>query len=437
VLRAVVACQQAYGSGCAGQFVPSIGGNLSVSANSDTDIAETVQRPSQARPRPALGRVFLAAFAALLVVPLASMLYKPGFVSPLDEHRTPAKFPSLAMLRNAGGDFAAQINSWFDDRVGLRDLFIRAKNQIDYSVFHTSRKDYVGPNGWLFERATTDARLRLERASAAELENLEAEFLNLEQRLQQRGIRLIVVGYPDKSMFYPELLPSNAPHIPHGGNYDKLRAFLAAQPGLNFIDAETILNREKSQTAEPQYYKTDIHVALLGSIPIVRAIIERIAALEGRPEIRWNEKFQVNHDYWSGGSEGRFLSLLWPVSESVGSPSPIYEVGRDEPDGRWLVPDRRAIGEVGFDSVQPFDFEYRSRPELCAQRLPGAALFGNSFSDRYWPLGLQRYFCFIRRARTPTERLTPFVANLPEGTKYFIFQYLAAYLPGEGPRLKP
>jgi hypothetical protein len=80
----------------------------------------------------------------------------------------------------------------------------------------------------------------------------------------------------------------------------------------------------------------------------------------------------------------------------------------------------------------------RRQPGHCRCRLrdSGAARFSNSFSDRYWPLGLQRYFCFIRRARTPIARLTPLVANLPQGTKYFIFQYLSAYLPGEGPWLK-
>jgi alginate O-acetyltransferase complex protein AlgJ len=411
---------------------------LSVSTNSDTEIAEAVQRTSAARQR-ALGRVFLLAFAALLIVPLASVLYRPGFdlVRPLDEHRAPAKFPPPSLLRNAGGDFAAQINSWFDDRVGLRDLLIRTKNQIDYSVFHTSQKVFVGANGWLFQRAMIDSRLVFERASGADLDKLESAFLNLARRLRQTGIRLIVVGYPVKSMLYPELLPSYAPHIPRGGNYDKLRAFLAARPEMNFIDAENILNMEKSQTAEPLFYKTDIHVNLISSIPIVRAIIGRIAALEGRPEIRWDEKFEVEHSDWPVGSEGRFLSLLRPVSERIATLTPIYEIGRDEPDGHWIVPDRRVIGQVGSESDQPFDFEYRSRPELCAQRLPGVALFGNSFSDPYWPLGLQRYFCFARRARTPIERLTPFVANLPEGTKYFIFQYLAAFLPGEGPWLKP
>lgn len=412
---------------------------MSVSANSDAQIAEAAQRASEARRRPALGRIFLLAFAALLIVPLASALYRPGFalVSPVDEHRAPAKFPSPSLLRDASGNFAAQINSWFDDRVGLRDLFIRAKNQIDYSVFHTSRKDYLGPNGWLFQRGITDGRLVFERISTAELQKFESTFLKLEQRLRQRGIRLIVVGYPDKSTLYPELLPSNAPHIPRGGNYDKLRTFLAARPELNFIDAENILNREKSQTDEPLFYKTDIHVTLLSSIPIVRAIIERIATLEGRPEIRWDEKVEIRHTDWPHGGEGRFLSLLWPVSERIAFLTHSYEIGHDEPDGHWIVPDRRVIGQVRFESDQPFDFEYRSRPELCAQRLPGVALFGNSFSDRYWPLGLQRYFCFVRRARTPIERLTPFVANVPDGTKYFIFQYVAAFLPGEGPWLKP
>jgi len=422
-----------------GQFVRSIGGNLSASANSDTDVAAAAQRASDARRRPTLGRVFLAAFAALLVVPLASTLYQPGFApfSAVDEHRAPARFPSPSLLRKTSGDFAAQINSWFDDRVGLRDLFIRAKNQIDYSVLHTSRKVYLGPNGWLFERGTTDSRLVFERASAAELQKIESAFLKLAQRLQQKGIRLIVVGYPDKSMLYPELLPSNAPHIPHGGNYDKLRAFLAARPELNFIDAEEILNREKSQTSQPLFYKTDIHVTVISSIPIVRAIIQRVAALEGRPEIRWDEKFEVRRTDWPQGSERRFLSLLWPVSENVAYPTPLYEIGHDAADGHWIIPDQRAIGQVGFDSVQPFDYEYRSHSELCAQRLPGMVLFGDSFSDPYWPLGLQRYFCFARRARTPIERLTPFVASIPEGTKYFIFQYLAPYISGETPWLKP
>jgi alginate O-acetyltransferase complex protein AlgJ len=381
-------------------------------------------------------RLFQAALAAMLLLSFGATLWHPYFLraTPVDEHRAPAAFPALSLLRNGDGAFAAQLNRWFDDRVGVRDLFIRTKNQIDYSLFHTSRRVYVGRNGWLFEHGTTDDRLYVERASAGDLQKLEHAFTDLAQRLQQSGIHLVVVGYPDKSMLYPEMLPPQAPHIRRGGNYDKLRAFLAAQPTLTFMDAEAILDREKSKTAEPLYYKTDIHVNQIGSIPVVRAIVQRIAALEGRPAIRWDEAFEIKQSRREG-SEARFLALLRPVDENFHYTTLPYQPGRDEPDGHWNIPDRRALASVDYSKAQPFDFEFRSLPALCPERLPGLAVFGNSFSDTWWGLGLHRYFCFVRRARTPIERLPKFVATLPPATKYFIFQYVAAYFPGEAPWL--
>jgi hypothetical protein len=77
---------------------------------------------------------------------------------------------------------------------------------------------------------------------------------------------------------------------------------------------------------------------------------------------------------------------------------------------------------------RPFDWEFRSLPELCAARLPGMVLFGNSYSDLYWALGLQRYFCFIRRARDPVSRFKLFYDTMPAGTKYFIFEYYEPWL---------
>ena len=55
-------------------------------------------------------------------------------------------------------------------------------------------------------------------------------------------------------------------------------------------------------------------------------------------------------------------------------------------------------------------------------------LFGNSFSDNYWTLGLQRYFCFLRRARNPISRFKAFFDAIPSETKYVIFQYYAPHV---------
>jgi hypothetical protein len=58
-----------------------------------------------------------------------------------------------------------------------------------------------------------------------------------------------------------------------------------------------------------------------------------------------------------------------------------YSVGQLEPDGQWTVTDSNFADRADLGIGRPFDFEYRSRRELCPQRLPGTMLFGNSFSD--------------------------------------------------------
>jgi len=97
---------------------------------------------------------FLGCLTLALVLPLLQTLY-PIFgpvVAPLEERRAPSRFPSPLLLLGTTGEFAAALNNWFDDRVGFRDLLIRTKNQIDYTFFRTSKKVYIGSNGWLFLR---------------------------------------------------------------------------------------------------------------------------------------------------------------------------------------------------------------------------------------------------------------------------------------------
>ncbi|HET9353306.1 MAG TPA: hypothetical protein VFO32_04865, partial [Sphingomicrobium sp.] len=101
-----------------------------------------------------LSVIFLAVVTACFGLPFLQTLH-PIFgtiVAPVDEHRTASPLPSPRLLLKANSEFVDGLNKWFDDRAGFRDLLIRTKNQIDYSVFSTSRKVYVGSNGWLFER---------------------------------------------------------------------------------------------------------------------------------------------------------------------------------------------------------------------------------------------------------------------------------------------
>jgi hypothetical protein len=377
-----------------------------------------------------LSFAFLGFAALCLVAPLLQTLY-PVFgtiVAPLEERRAASPLPPLRLLFGTNGDFATGLNAWFDDRVGFRDLFIRAKNQIDYTLFDTSKKAWIGSDGWLFDRYAAGLDL-----DDAQLAILEKGFMTLAHWLGNRDIHLIVVGYPDKSALYPEMAPARMPLLwTSSSNYGRLRQFLASRSEFTFIDAEAIMKREKSRSPEHLYNKADMHVTQVAQIAVVKEIVAQAAQAENRSDVRWDEKLKLSHVRLSGGgSQTRFMALLSPPVEE----EPYYEgahtIGAAEPDGHWNVPDAGVFDRADAGIGRPFDWEFRSLPELCASRLPGMVLFGNSFSDLYWAVGLQRYFCFIRRAREPVGRFKLFYDTMPAGTKYFILEYYVPWLSND------
>src|SRR5882757_4095033 len=96
-------------------------------------------------------RMFLTVAAALIVLPLVQMMFGVFQVGLLNEKRTRYEIQNLwPRLQRGDVTLAADINKWFDDHYGFRDLLIRLKNQFDYSVFGTSQRISVGKSGWLF-----------------------------------------------------------------------------------------------------------------------------------------------------------------------------------------------------------------------------------------------------------------------------------------------
>src|SRR5580693_5356313 len=276
-----------------------------------------------------LSFAFLGFAALCLVVPLLQTLY-PVFgtiVAPLEERRDLSPFPALRLLTGTNGDFAAGLNGWFDDRVGFRDLFIRAKNQIDYTLFGTSKKVWIGSDGWLFDRYAADFDL-----DDAQLATLENGFVTLAHRLGDKDIHLIVVGYPDKSALYPEMAPARMPLLWTSSNYGRFRQYLASRSEFTFIDAEEIMKREKSRSPEHLYNKADMHVTEVSQIAVVKEIVARAAQAENRLDIRWDENLKLSHvQINGGGSQARVMALLIPPTEEA----PYYEgghtVGATEP----------------------------------------------------------------------------------------------------------
>src|SRR4051794_24661312 len=97
---------------------------------------------------------FIIAFFALTLLPLAQMSLGLPSAAPVDENRSLA--PAPAAFWGAPFEWVKEADAWFSDRFGYRSFLIRAKTQIDYSVFSTSTRVHIGSDNQLFYRSVMD-----------------------------------------------------------------------------------------------------------------------------------------------------------------------------------------------------------------------------------------------------------------------------------------
>lgn len=360
--------------------------------------------------------VFVVTFFLLSAMPAAQ--WATGFVdiSALEEKRLPAAPPDLsAILLHGDGRISATINKWFDDRYGFRALLIRLKNQLDYWAFRHSDKLFIGRGGWLYMPPDFDAAISAERAGDASAKKIQQQYFKLVGYLAKRGIRLIVIGNPIKETIYPQYLPRNIPTLPHESRYQKLRTWLKSRSEFDFIDGNDIL-------ANCRHWRTfhllDIHMTFPGGVCFAEALIAQLAKDEGRPASPWDHAFSYSAHSSTAGGEADFLALLFRPSQPV------------------LVPDR-VFGGDNDSSFSPdpfgvFEWIYHAPSGAGANLLPPTVMFGDSFLDHYRPAGIQSYLSAAYRARNNDQNLSTVLTHLPDGTRYFVFEFLEQWVNAIG-----
>lgn len=375
-----------------------------------------------------IDRLFVAVMLLLLILPVLQMLFNLVPLDSVNEKRKHFEIPDF-FGRLASGDvtLGGDISRWFDDRYGFRDLLIRTKNQIDYSLFGTSRRLVLGKDGWLFLRDHDDGLVAYEREGPRWEEKIEAKLVTIARFLRARGIRFIVVGVPDKGDAHPEFRAAESPWRPSATREDKLAERLESRPELIYLDAGKILRG--SGDGRSHYWKTDIHYDWGAARIIVAALVHKIAEIEGVPAPAEPRVF-AEVPYPVIGDLATILATLDPISELSYRYENQYTPDQDTSEGRWEK-DPRRVEVPGTGSMPPFDFIYKTSPAALVGKFPPMVLFGNSFSDMYFNVGLQTYFTEFYRARNYARRFDISLRLLPPGTKYVVYQYFAPFLGTE------
>ena len=348
-------------------------------------------------------------FCLFLVLPVALTITDTELTAPLEENRLREDFPEMAACNVRRFDQCfKKIDNWFNDNYGPRDLLIKLKTQIDYSIFSTSDKVHIGSDDWLFYRSTMDIQKVLaERVPQADFDRFLADMDALDRYLQSRNILLVVLPIPLKDAIYHEHLPSSAPNFPDHSRYQQLRQWLAEHGSIITVDAYDHLNDRKA--AVRVFHKTDFHWNDPAGFLYAEKLVNKLWQIQsGQTGALWDRQLSTVERPYSGG-QANFLPLLRTPSER----GLFLDVTWELPKGAYTYngPDR--FWNYIYDGAN----DQRGR-------LGGVVVMGDSFFDALHRSGIDSYFSSVHRSGVQPAGFSEIFAKIPEGTRFFIFEFI-------------
>ncbi len=179
------------------------------------------------------------------------------------------------------------------DSFGLRNIFIRIRNQVDFSVFDKANTPEVviGKNNYLFDKRYIAGYYGTDFVGTDSITNVVNRLKFINDTLKKLNKTLLIVFAPDKAWFYPEYIPdrykTNIEHTNYG-SYLKL----ITEAGIDCIDFNSYFIANKGKSKYPLIPKYGVHWSFYG------------AELAGDSLISYLEK-------------ARHIKMAHPISDSI------------------------------------------------------------------------------------------------------------------------
>lgn len=221
-------------------------------------------------------------FLLIIYLPMLQMTFNVFKISPLQENRKLATYPKLLSIEIANGEYVKKFENYFNDNFGLRALFIRIANYIDYNIFrHSNNPDViVGKNNYLFYSHTLNDYNKISLTDK-QIADIAYKLECLQNELRKQDIDFLFFVGPNKNTIYPEHMPIKRNSSNNLSNYQNLLSELEKR-NINFIDLVPYLIKNKEYY--DLYYKRDTHWNLTTSVLVSESILDKLNSV-GKPKI--------------------------------------------------------------------------------------------------------------------------------------------------------
>jgi hypothetical protein len=168
----------------------------------------------------------------------------------------------------ASGETFRMSEAWFDHHVGLRNLWVRLDNQLNYSLFReTALRDegtrvVAGPGDWLYEHHYIRYAVEPSKLREPQLREALARMRAVQDKLAARGIPFLLVVAPSKVEVYPEHAP--AVHFAGRKPSEVTTSFERARPlfkeyGINLYDGPARYLQWKESLPDNLFVRSGTH----------------------------------------------------------------------------------------------------------------------------------------------------------------------------------
>ncbi len=354
-------------------------------------------------------KILFAVMLFLLILPVAWMVlfdvHPMQITSGVVPGFSPGK-PVTSVLTDTG-EYCKGFSDWFDSSFSLRDLYLRTKNQIKYSVFNTASDVYVGEEGYLSYKSVLEEQVACERLDDDALDRICKSFSDAADMLAEKDMQFYYMLPPLKNTVFPERTESFPVKRPSPTRYEELCGLLTEKMPDSFIDITDAL--KKAETVASVYCKTDLHWNSHAAVSAFSVLAERIA---GR-------------DIYPAGSYD-----IEAVTDFKGAQYELFSLLSEQPDVfNKAISDVRGVVIDDKGAIPQADMHIVNPSEAPLGRL---LIVGDSYSGYLLdpPTGLTDCFSEIYYVNTNSNNFNGVFSALKSGqVDYVLFEKIETRMP--------
>ena len=255
-------------------------------------------------------------------------------------------FPELNEENWLTGVFQPAEQRIINDSCGFRNILVRIRNQIDFSLFNMAHAEDIVPgrNGYLFETHYLDGYYGNDFLGTESINKTikKLEFIN--DTLKKLHKLLFLVIAPSKAMYYPEYLPEKGRKAGDSTNYCAYAKLLSTS-GIPYVDFNSYFIASKYKSKYPLESKNGIHWSMYGASIAGDSIVKYIEKLYGKniPEASYPKLITGSDSDYDIDIENTLNLLV-----NLPSPTMAYPVARFDTSGNIAKPHLMIVGDSYF-----------------------------------------------------------------------------------------